>query len=79
MLPANIDPEIIERFLRLRDGPLPADTESRAATIQEAATAIMTAVHPKHTKTKHKPLSKLHRALAVLLPEVEASRAMRAA
>ena len=63
------DVDIIERFLRLRGERLPADTDSRAATIQAAATAIMTAVHPKHTRTKHKPLSKLHRALAVLLPD----------
>jgi 5-methylcytosine-specific restriction protein B len=63
------DSDTIDRFLRLRDGPHPEVTEERAAAIQVLADEILAGVHPKYTKTRHKPLSKLHRALAVLRPD----------
>lgn len=66
---AFTDPAVVDRLLELRDGPHAEDPEARAQAVQGLADAVLATIAAKHIHTRHKPLAKLHRVLAILLPD----------
>lgn len=66
---AFADPEVVGRLLKLRDVPHPEASEARATAIQQLADEVLARVAEKHLRTRHKPLAKLNRVLAILLPD----------
>ena len=64
---AHSDPEVVEAFVSVRSRSWPDAPNQRARAIQDEYDRILALVHPRHTG-RSRPLAKLGRAFAALLP-----------